>query len=86
MKKIATAAVAFATLATVAVGSATQAEAHHWHRHGYGYGGGAVAAGLVGGLILGGVIAQASAPRRCYTRVVGYDRWGNEVVRRSCRY
>ncbi|MBZ6075909.1 hypothetical protein [Microvirga puerhi] len=61
------------TAAFITTGSAGTAHAQYWgrpgwgyyggyyHHHHYGWGGGAVAAGLIGGAILGGLIA-ASTP------------------------
>ena len=70
MRKLATLAAA----ALIVTGSAGTADAQYWrgyggyYRHGYGWGGGgAVAAGLIGGALLGGLItAAATAPAYGY--------------------
>ena len=93
---------AAAALAAVALGSATMATpaaADGWH-HGYGYHGGGwghgpgIAAGVIGGLAVGALIAGAAnahsyaapapvyveeAPRCWNDRVAQYDEWGRFV-------
>ncbi len=76
------------TLAAAVTLPSTQAEAR----------GGAIAAGLIGGAILGAAVASHAyagpgpgyyygpAPRRCHW-VARYDSWGNYMGRgRVCRY
>ncbi|MBN9063032.1 MAG: hypothetical protein BGP06_17940 [Rhizobiales bacterium 65-9] len=95
-KKILTAGFAvFALVGAITVTHSTDAEAQ-WRRGryygGYGYGAGAAAAaGIVGGLALGAMAAQAAQPRptyieepRCYRvrRNVWSEYQGRYVVRR----
>lgn len=82
MKKMLTAAAAMATIAVVLAGTATSAEAY-WRR-GWGWGPG-VAAGLVGGAIVGGAIASSryygpvAGPGCYWARVPVYDGYGNVI-------
>lgn len=72
--------------------SAGDVEARQWRRGGYGggYGAGAAAAGIIGGLALGAMAAQAAQPRPeyieggCYSarRRVWSEYQGRYVVRR----
>src|SRR6476660_6954900 len=83
MRKLAFCAIA----ALVVLGSAGSADAQVRHRYGYygggwgapyayrrsgWYGGGGVAAGVVGGLVLGGLAAAATAPSYGYPYGYGY--------------
>jgi len=70
MKRMLTAAAAVATIAVVLAGTATSADAY-WRR-GWGWGPG-LAAGLVGGAIIGGAIASSAAPPYYYG---GYPAYG----------
>jgi hypothetical protein len=60
MRKTLTALATAATVAVAAVATPSAAEAHHW-------GGGWRGPGLVGGLIVGGLIASSFAPRYYYS-------------------
>jgi len=59
MKRMLTAAAAVATIAIMLAGTATDANAQ-WRGHGWGWGPG-IAAGLLGGAIIGGAIAASRA-------------------------
>ena len=82
IKKIAAVAI---TSLTVATAFAPTAEAR-WHR------GGAVAAGILGGLAVGALIANSARPAYgapvyasdCFRKHVGYDGWGRPVFRTVC--
>jgi hypothetical protein len=60
--------------ALIVLGSVGSADAQPRYRYGYrgGWGGGAVAAGVVGGLVLGGLAAAAARPAYAYPYGYGY--------------
>jgi hypothetical protein len=64
IRNLVLAATAAASLAVVTMPQ--QAEAQWRHRYGYGYGGGAVAAGIIGGIAAGALIAGATRPAYGY--------------------
>jgi hypothetical protein len=81
IKKIAAVAV---TSLTMAASFSPSAEAR-WHR------GGAVAAGILGGVVAGALIANSVRPAYaapvysdCFRRHVGYDSWGRPIFRTVC--
>jgi hypothetical protein len=81
--------IALATM--IALTGAADAQ-HRGHRgySGHGYRGG-WAAPLVGGLLLGGALGYYGyqdryyARPRCYIEVIGYDRYGREILERFCQ-
>lgn len=64
LTKTMTALAAVATIAIGAIAAPQQAEARYYHRH-HGYGG-AVAAGVIGGLALGGLAGGYYGPSYAY--------------------
>jgi hypothetical protein len=64
MRKTLTALATAATVAVAAIATPTAAEAHHWGWRG---------PGLLGGLIVGGLVASAFAPRYYYNNYPYYD-------------
>ena len=87
-KKIAAVALASATLAT---GFASSASAAPWHHRHHGWRGGAIAAGLLGGAVLGAALARPAyaAPvayeePECYRKHVGYTYSGRPIFRTVC--
>jgi len=53
---------------------------HYEHRHGGGVNG--FLLGLGAAAIVGSIFYYEG--RRCWNELVGYDQWGNQVVRRVC--
>lgn len=62
MKKGLTALVAVGAVAVTLTASMGSADAQRWHRHHHYHGGGGVAAGIIGGLAAGAIIAGATRP------------------------
>lgn len=67
------AAVLAASILAAAAPSAPAA-AHEWH---HGFGGAGLAAGIVGGLVLGAIVANAASPDCGYVNQPVYDQWGH---------
>jgi hypothetical protein len=80
------------TALTLAVATAPSAEARWRHRHG-----GAIAAGLIGGAVLGAAMAGSGygygyarpvyaepSYEGCYRKVVGHTYYGRPIVRTVC--
>lgn len=68
----------FAALLTAGILAAattsTPAAAHQWH---HGFGGAGIAAGVIGGLMLGAIAANAAQDDCGYVRQPVYDQWGH---------
>jgi hypothetical protein len=71
LKKTFVALLAAGTLA--AATTSTPAAAHNWH-HGFG---GGIAAGILGGMVLGAIAANAASDDCGYVRQPVYDQWGH---------
>ena len=86
-RKIITASLAALTLGATIASTATPAAAWGWRHHHGGFGGGALAAGLIGGLAVGAIAAEASGYGydTCVARQPVYDDYGNFIGYRRAR-